>query len=299
VGGSDGHAHGNEEWRDIVDVCLQSTDRDEMNDVPPFYEKLIRKIKAPIMIDTTDPRAMELALTYCQGKSLINSINLETARRNSSGTCPVARRYGAALGGLHRRRQAAGAGVHGASGTRYRRSGLPDPYEEYRHSAEDIVFRSAGVPCLPSDANYIGGGRWRRSKGSGWSRKHSLCQEVWDFPYLVRAAGAAREVVNWSSYYCTSRAGSGYRDSQKLERFASIPAAERQLARTCCQYATGRDPCPEAGASSRRSRRWRQQFHIAAIAEHSAGRRGARSRDVRFAVDQRLANYIIEGTKTG
>ena len=40
----------------IIDVCLQSSDRDEMNDIPPFYEKLIRKIKAPIMIDTTDPK---------------------------------------------------------------------------------------------------------------------------------------------------------------------------------------------------------------------------------------------------
>ena len=47
----------------IIDVCLQSTDRDEIKDIPPFYEKLIRKIKAPIMIDTTDPKAVELALT--------------------------------------------------------------------------------------------------------------------------------------------------------------------------------------------------------------------------------------------
>jgi 5-methyltetrahydrofolate--homocysteine methyltransferase len=61
----------------IVDVCLQSTDRDEMADIPLFYEKLIRIIQAPVMIDTTDPRAVELALTYCQGKSIINSINLE------------------------------------------------------------------------------------------------------------------------------------------------------------------------------------------------------------------------------
>ncbi len=38
----------------IVDVCLQSTDRDEIKDIPPFYDQLIRKIKAPIMIDTTD-----------------------------------------------------------------------------------------------------------------------------------------------------------------------------------------------------------------------------------------------------
>ena len=40
----------------IVDVCLQSTDREELSDIPPFYEQLIRKIKAPIMIDTTDAR---------------------------------------------------------------------------------------------------------------------------------------------------------------------------------------------------------------------------------------------------
>src|SRR6202163_4517112 len=58
----------------VVDGCLQSTDRDEINDIDPFYGKLIQKIKAPIMIDTTDPKAIELALTYCQGKSLINSI---------------------------------------------------------------------------------------------------------------------------------------------------------------------------------------------------------------------------------
>ncbi|HTS65852.1 MAG TPA: homocysteine S-methyltransferase family protein, partial [Candidatus Acidoferrales bacterium] len=41
----------------VIDVCLQSTDRDEINDIPPFYEKLVRKIKAPVMIDTTDPKA--------------------------------------------------------------------------------------------------------------------------------------------------------------------------------------------------------------------------------------------------
>ena len=47
----------------IIDVCLQSTDREELQDIDPFYDRLIRKIKAPVMIDTTDPRAVELALT--------------------------------------------------------------------------------------------------------------------------------------------------------------------------------------------------------------------------------------------
>src|SRR5881296_4190394 len=81
----------------VVDVCLQSTERDEKRDIPPFYEKLIRKLKAPVMIDTTDSLAIELALTYCQGKSIINSINLEDGEEKFERVCPVAKAYGAAL----------------------------------------------------------------------------------------------------------------------------------------------------------------------------------------------------------
>ena len=40
---------------------------------------------------------MELALTYCQGKSIINSINLEDGEEKFRRVCPLARRYGAAL----------------------------------------------------------------------------------------------------------------------------------------------------------------------------------------------------------
>ncbi|MCP5120617.1 MAG: dihydropteroate synthase, partial [bacterium] len=81
----------------VVDVCLQTSERDELTDIPPFYDHLIRKIKAPVMIDTTDPTAVELALTYCQGKSVINSINLEDGEEKFEVMCPIARRYGAAL----------------------------------------------------------------------------------------------------------------------------------------------------------------------------------------------------------
>src|SRR6266849_5907585 len=81
----------------IVDVCLQSTERDEKKDIPLFYEKLIRKIKTPMMIDTTDPTAVELALTYCQGKSIINSINLEDGEEKFERVVPIAREFGAAV----------------------------------------------------------------------------------------------------------------------------------------------------------------------------------------------------------
>src|SRR5260370_5704116 len=81
----------------IIDVCLQSSDRDEIQDIPRFYDRLVRKIKAPVMIDTTDPKAVELSLTYCQGKSIINSVNLEDGEEKFESLCPVAEAYGAAL----------------------------------------------------------------------------------------------------------------------------------------------------------------------------------------------------------
>ncbi|HEY2461035.1 MAG TPA: homocysteine S-methyltransferase family protein, partial [Candidatus Acidoferrum sp.] len=81
----------------IVDVCLQSTERDERNDIPPFYEKLIRKIKVPVMVDTTDAAAIEQALTYCQGKAIINSINLEDGEEKFEKVVPIAHDFGAAV----------------------------------------------------------------------------------------------------------------------------------------------------------------------------------------------------------
>ena len=66
----------------IVDVCLQSTERDERKDIEPFYEKLIRKIKAPVMIDTTDPTAVELALTERGSDAVREGIQLVTAMRD-------------------------------------------------------------------------------------------------------------------------------------------------------------------------------------------------------------------------
>ena len=81
----------------IIDVCLQTSDREELKDIDPFYAKLMPKIKTPVMIDTTDPMALERALTWCQGKSILNSINLEDGEEKFEIVCPIARAYGAAV----------------------------------------------------------------------------------------------------------------------------------------------------------------------------------------------------------
>src|SRR5438309_1909905 len=142
----------------IVDVCLQSTDRDERKDIPPFYEKLIRKVKAPVMIDTTDATAIELALTYCQGKAIINSINLEDGEEKFERVVPVAHEFGAAVvvGCIDEDK------LQAQAFTRERKLAIAQRSyklltEKYGLGPEDIIFDSLVFPCATGDENYIGG----------------------------------------------------------------------------------------------------------------------------------------------
>ena len=130
----------------VVDVCLQSTERDEKKDIPLFYEKLIRKVKAPVMIDTTDPAAVAQALTYCQGKAIINSINLEDGEEKFEKVVPIAHDFGAAVVcGMHRRRPAAGAGVHARAQAGHRATQLQAADGKIRPAVRRHHFRSAGL----------------------------------------------------------------------------------------------------------------------------------------------------------
>ena len=96
-------------------------------------------------------------------------------------------------------------------------------------------------------------------------------------------------------------------NAEKLERFASIPEEERRLAESLL-FNTPPANGPEELKLAPED--WRQQvpaqraainqFHIAAISDHfrkTGARVRARAEDL--PLDQRLANYIIEGTKDG
>src|SRR5436309_2420729 len=61
----------------VLDVCLANPDREELTDMIAFLEVLTRKVKVPLMLDSTDARVLEEALKRCQGKAIINSIHLE------------------------------------------------------------------------------------------------------------------------------------------------------------------------------------------------------------------------------
>jgi len=296
----------------IIDVCLQSTDREEIDDLPPFYDKLIRKIKAPVMIDTTDARAVELALTYCQGKSIINSINLEDGEEKFERLCPIARRYGAAVivGCIDEDKDQAQAFTRERKLEVARRS-YQLLTEKYGIAPEDIIIDPLVFPCATGDVNYVGG---------AVETIEALRLIKADLPYVKTALGisnisfglpaAAREVVNSVFLYHATKAGLDLAivNAQKLERFASIPEPERRLA----ENLLFNSPAVDAEEESLRTAPddWREQtlrqktvlnqFHIGAISTYfrNGGKREKKA-PADLPLDQRLANYIIEGTKDG
>ena len=95
----------------VLDVCLANPDRDEAADMDRFMVQLTRRVKVPLMIDSTDAAVIELALRHCQGKAIVNSINLEDGEERFAAVVPLLTAHGARRGGrLHRRGQAAGHG---------------------------------------------------------------------------------------------------------------------------------------------------------------------------------------------
>ncbi|KAF4325967.1 hypothetical protein G195_000021 [Phytophthora kernoviae 00238/432] len=81
----------------VVDVCVQDPDREEAEDMEKFLELVVKKVKVPLMIDTTDAAVIDLALQYSQGKAIINSINLEDGEEKFELVTPLLHKYGGAV----------------------------------------------------------------------------------------------------------------------------------------------------------------------------------------------------------
>jgi 5-methyltetrahydrofolate--homocysteine methyltransferase len=296
----------------ITDVCLQSPDRDETRDIPPFYSQLIGKVRTPIMIDSTDPQAVELALTYCQGKSIINSINLEDGEEKFERICPLARRYGAALvvGCIDE------DAVQAQAFTRERKLAIARRSydlltQKYGIPPEDIILDPLVFPCASGVAQYVGG---------AVETMEAIALIKQALPHVKTVLGisnvsfglpaAAREVVNSVFLYHCTRAGLDLAivNAEKLERFASIPELERRLAEGLLFNS------PPAAAEDENLRAapagWRDQtpeqrsainqFHIAAVTSHFRQTvQRALPIPGDLPLDQLLAKFIIEGSRDG
>ena len=81
----------------VIDICLANPDRDELEDMQNFMQEVVKKVKVPLVIDSTDESVIEEALKFSQGKAIINSINLEDGEERFDAVMPIVKKYGAAV----------------------------------------------------------------------------------------------------------------------------------------------------------------------------------------------------------
>ena len=290
----------------VIDINLENPDRDELEDIDRFYEKIIHKVKAPLMIDSTNSRAVERALTYCLGKSIINSVNFEDGEERFNQVLPLVKKYGAAIiiGSIDEDKQQAQAV------TRERKLAIAQRAhklctETWGIPAEDLIFDPLVFPCATGDENYIGSAVETIESVRLIKQALPQCKTVLGVSNVsFGLPDAAREVVNSVFLYHATKAGLDLAivNTEKLERYAAIPADEKKLADDLLKNAPleGSDVPEDYRQQSPKQRAEINQHHIAKITEHFRGSKGrVKKVTADLPLDERLANYIIEGTKEG
>ncbi len=269
----------------ILDVCLQDPDRDELADVLTFLNLVTKKVKAPIMIDSTDANVVEEALKLLQGKSVINSVNLEDGEARFQAVVPMARRYGAALvvGCIDEDKEQAQAI------TRQRKLEVAVRSHQiltkkYGVQAEDIIFDPLVFPAGTGDKTYEG------SAAETIEGVRLIKQALPETKTILGISNvsfglppAGREVLNSVFLYHCVQAGLDMAivNSELMQRYTAIPEEERKLSEDLIWF-RGDDP-------------------VAAFAAHFRDKPPSAPLEERrnLPLDERLALAIIQGTKEG
>ena len=214
----------------VLDVCLQNTDRNEIDDIKIFLEKLTAKIKAPIMIDSTDPEVIKESLKLCPGKIIINSINLEDGEDKFQDIIPHAKNFGASIiiGCIDEDKEQAQAI------TRQRKLEIAKrSYDllvnKYQFPGNHIIFDPLTFPIGTGDVNYMDSAK-ETIEGIRLINKHlPLAKTILGISNVsFGLPGNGREVLNSVMLNHCLNAGLDYAivNTQSLKRFNSLSKDE-------------------------------------------------------------------------
>jgi len=269
----------------VIDVCLQDPDRDEVADVNAFLDRVTRMVKVPLMLDSTDAKVLEIGLVWSQGKSIVNSINLEDGEERFRAVVPLAQRYGAALivGTIDE------DPVHGMGVTRERKLEIARRSytlltEKYGVPAEDLIFDPLVFPCGTGDEKYVGSAAETIEGVRAIKAAFPECKTILGISNVsFGLPESGREVLNSVFLYHCVKAGLDLAivNSEKQMRYPSIPEEERRLCEDLL-FNRGGDP-------------------VGAFAAHFKAK-GARPKTPTARPGtplERLPRYIIEGSKEG
>jgi 5-methyltetrahydrofolate--homocysteine methyltransferase len=81
----------------VLDVSVAWTGRNERQDMDAVMARFATAVQIPIMVDSTQPDVLEIALKRLGGRAIINSVNLEDGEEKLDRVCRLAKAHGAAL----------------------------------------------------------------------------------------------------------------------------------------------------------------------------------------------------------
>jgi 5-methyltetrahydrofolate--homocysteine methyltransferase len=215
----------------IIDVCLADPDRDEAHDTRKFLEYVVKKVRAPLMIDSTDATVIEISLKSSQGKAIINSINLEDGLKRFDKVAPLIRKYGAAVvvGTIDE----TGMAVTREKKLEVAKRSYDLLVKKYGVNPQDIIFDPLVFPVGTGDQAYMGSALETVEGIRLIKEALPECQTILGISNVsFGLPPAGREVLNSIFLYHCTKAGLDYAivNTEKLERFVSIPDEERKMA---------------------------------------------------------------------
>jgi 5-methyltetrahydrofolate--homocysteine methyltransferase len=135
----------------IIDICVANPDRDESLDMQRLLKELANTMKMPVMIDSQNVKTIELALKKLQGKSIINSVNLENNGELMKQIVPLAKKFGAAVVvGCIKEEMA----VKAEDKLKIALEAYDILTKEYGLRAQDIIIDPLVFPCATGDEKY-------------------------------------------------------------------------------------------------------------------------------------------------
>ncbi|MWC28183.1 methionine synthase [Paenibacillus sp. MMS18-CY102] len=265
----------------VIDINLQDTDVDEEYAVHQFIPQVVKKIKAPLMLDSTYDHIIELGLKYSQGKAIINSINLEDGESKFEKILPLIHQYGASVVCIL-------IDERGQAVSREAKVEVADrAYDllvnKYGMTPDDIIFDPNMFPVGSGDPQYIGSAVETIEGIRLIKQKYPRVKTILGLSNIsFGLPPAGREVLNSVYLYECTKAGLDYAivNSEKLERYASIPAEERKLAEDLIFHTSDETLA----------------LFVAAFREKKVEKKEKTSN---LTLEERLASYIVEGTKEG
>ena len=236
------------------------------------------------MIDSTDPNVIERALTYCQGKSIINSINLEDGEERFEQVVPWRAGTAPRWSSVRSTRKAPGDGAHPGAEAGDGSASLRSPGRQVRRATRGYHLRPPGLPVRDRRQTVLrlgaGDDRGHPPDQGGASRSARRFWGSATSPSVCRPPGGKCSTP--SSSTTARRPASTWRSSTRRSSSGTLVSRRTK----------GSWP---SGSSSRPATR-----RIAEFVEHFRGE-GKPLRPAResLPLDERLARYIIEGSKDG